>query len=165
MSDQTITCPNCKTEIKLTESLAAPLLEATRKEFERKITQKEADIAKREKVVRDAQSAIDQAKESVEAEVSAKLKVERAKIAEEEGRKAKLLAATDLEQKVKEVADLQQVLKDRDVKLGEAQNAQVELIRKQRELDVGEHRMRFAAAPPRQQRCEPGPCLVPWILA
>jgi hypothetical protein len=29
MSDQTITCPNCKTEIKLTESLAAPLLEAT----------------------------------------------------------------------------------------------------------------------------------------
>ena len=41
MSDQTITCPNCKTEIKLTESLAAPLLEATRKEFERKITQKE----------------------------------------------------------------------------------------------------------------------------
>jgi hypothetical protein len=60
MSDQTITCPNCKTEIKLTESLAAPLLEATRKEFERKITQKEADIAKREKTVRDAQSAIDQ---------------------------------------------------------------------------------------------------------
>jgi hypothetical protein len=57
MSDQTITCPNCKTEIKLTESLAAPLLEATRKEFERKITQKEADIAKREKAVRDAQSA------------------------------------------------------------------------------------------------------------
>jgi hypothetical protein len=49
MSDQTITCPNCKTEIKLTESLAAPLVEATRKEFERKIVQKEADIAKRER--------------------------------------------------------------------------------------------------------------------
>ena len=141
MSDQTITCPNCKTEIKLTESLAAPLLEATRKEFERKITEKEADIAKREKAVRDAQFAIDQAKESVEAEVSAKLKVERAKIAEEEGRKAKLLAATDLDQKVKEVADLRQVLKDRDAKLGEAQNAQAELIRKQRELDDAKREM------------------------
>ena len=141
MSDQTITCPNCKTEIKLTESLAAPLLEATRKEFEQKITQKEADIAKREKAVRDAQSAIDQAKESVEADVSAKLKVERAKIAEEEGRKAKLLAATDLDQKVKEVADLRQVLKDRDAKLGEAQNAQAELIRKQRELDDAKREM------------------------
>jgi hypothetical protein len=42
MSDQTITCPNCKTEIKLTESLATPLLEATRKEFERKIVQKDS---------------------------------------------------------------------------------------------------------------------------
>jgi hypothetical protein len=36
------------------------------------------------------------------------LKVERAKIAEEEGRKAKLLAATDLDQKAKEIADLRQ---------------------------------------------------------
>ena len=28
MTDTTIICPNCKTEIKLTESLAVPLLEA-----------------------------------------------------------------------------------------------------------------------------------------
>jgi hypothetical protein len=31
MSEPTITCPNCKSEIKLTESLAAPLIDATRK--------------------------------------------------------------------------------------------------------------------------------------
>jgi len=30
MTEPTIICPNCRTEIKLTESLAAPLLEATR---------------------------------------------------------------------------------------------------------------------------------------
>ena len=29
MAEPTVTCPNCKTEIKLTESLAAPLLEAS----------------------------------------------------------------------------------------------------------------------------------------
>ena len=34
MTEPTITCPNCKTEIKLTESLAAPLIVATRKQFE-----------------------------------------------------------------------------------------------------------------------------------
>jgi len=28
MTEPTITCPNCKTEIKLTESLAAPLIES-----------------------------------------------------------------------------------------------------------------------------------------
>ena len=32
MTEQTIVCPNCKTEIKLTESLAAPLIEVVRKQ-------------------------------------------------------------------------------------------------------------------------------------
>jgi hypothetical protein len=43
--------------------------------------------------------------------------------------------ATDLEQKTKEIIDLQEVLKQRDEKLAEAQKAQAEIIRKQRELD------------------------------
>lgn len=34
MTDPTIICPNCKTEIRLTESLAEPMLTATRKQFD-----------------------------------------------------------------------------------------------------------------------------------
>ena len=34
MTEPTITCPKCKEEIKLTESLASPLIESTRHEFE-----------------------------------------------------------------------------------------------------------------------------------
>jgi hypothetical protein len=49
--------------------------------------------------------------------------------------KARLLVATDLERKAKEIVDLRLVLRERDNKLAEAQNAQAELIRKQRELD------------------------------
>jgi hypothetical protein len=37
MNDPTITCPNCKTEIRLTESLAAPLIESTRRQYEKRI--------------------------------------------------------------------------------------------------------------------------------
>jgi len=48
MNEPTIICPSCKTEIKLNESLAAPLIEATRQQYEQKIAQKEADVAKRE---------------------------------------------------------------------------------------------------------------------
>ena len=44
MNKPTIICPNCRTEIKLTESLAAPLIEATRQGYEQKIAQKEADV-------------------------------------------------------------------------------------------------------------------------
>jgi hypothetical protein len=53
----------------------------------------------------------------------------------DEAKKAKLISATELEQKGKEIADLQEVLKQRNEKLAEAQKAQTELIRKQRELD------------------------------
>ncbi len=48
MTEPTITCPNCKTEIKLTESLAAPLLAATKQDFDKRLAQKDADIGKRE---------------------------------------------------------------------------------------------------------------------
>jgi hypothetical protein len=41
MTEQTIVCPNCKTEFKLTESLAAPLIEAVRKHYEQQLTQKD----------------------------------------------------------------------------------------------------------------------------
>ena len=45
MTEPTITCPNCKTEIRLTESLAAPLLAATRKQFEQQLSQKDEETA------------------------------------------------------------------------------------------------------------------------
>ena len=52
----------------------------------------------------------------------------------EEGKKARLASAAELEAKVRELGELQEVLKIRDEKLAEAQKAQAELIRKQRNL-------------------------------
>lgn len=141
MNEPTITCPNCKTEIKLTESLAAPLVEATRKQYEEKIAQNDAEVAKREAAIRLQEADLARAKESVDEQVAERLKHERAKIVAEEAKKARLILASDLEQKVREVADLQDVLKQREIKLGEAQAAQVDFIRKQRELDDARREM------------------------
>jgi hypothetical protein len=128
MNEPVIKCPQCKTEIKLTESLAAPLIEATRQEYERQLAQKESDVAKRE-------AEVLLQKQNVDALVATTLKAERTKIAEEEGRKARQLLANDLEQQAKEVAGLKEVLQDREGKLAEAQKTQADLLRKQRELD------------------------------
>jgi len=139
MMEPTIACPNCKTEIKLTESLAAPLIEAVRKQYEQQLTQKDSDIAKREQAMREKEKQLQAAKttldEQVANQVEEQLKKDRATIAADEAKKAKQAAATDLEQKARELTDLQEVLKQRDEKLAEAQNAQAELIKKQRELD------------------------------
>ncbi|MFY9268148.1 MAG: DUF2130 domain-containing protein [Candidatus Manganitrophaceae bacterium] len=139
MTEPTIICPNCKTEIKLTESLAAPLIESTRKQFQQQLAQKDNDITKREQAMREKEKQLADAKnkldEQVASQVEEQLKKDRTRIAEEEAKKAKLAAASDLEQKTRELADLQEVLKQRNEKLAEAQNAQAELIKKQRELD------------------------------
>src|SRR5260370_1206823 len=53
MNEPTITCPNCKTEIKLTESLAAPLIESTKKQYDDRIAAKEPEVARRQAAVRE----------------------------------------------------------------------------------------------------------------
>lgn len=135
MTEPTIICPQCKTEIKLTESLAAPLIESTRQEYEQRLAKKDTDVAKREATLREREQALVREKEAIDDQVAEKLRQERATIAAEEAKKAKLALTTDLEEKTQTIADLEEVLKQRDEKLAEAQKAQAELIRKQRELD------------------------------
>jgi hypothetical protein len=139
MSDPIIICPNCKTEIKLNESLAAPLIESTRKKFEQQLAQKDTEIATREHVMREKERLLADQKnkldEQIANQVDEKLKIERTRISAEETKKAKQAAANDLDLKSRELADLQEVLKSREEKLAEAQKAQAELIKKQRELD------------------------------
>ncbi|WP_454062724.1 DUF2130 domain-containing protein [Candidatus Nitrospira salsa] len=135
MTEPTIICPKCQTEIKLTESLAAPLLQTTKQDYERRLAQKDADSAKREAALGAREAAIAKERETLDSQVAEKLKHERVRISAEEAKKAKLAIGTDLEQKAKELSDLQTILKQRDEKLAEAQKAQAELIKKQRELD------------------------------
>lgn len=135
MTEPTITCPNCKTEIKLTESLAAPLIESTRRDFEQRLALKDSDIAKKEEVLREREEAVSKAKQAIDDQVAEKLVVERTRIASEESKKAKLALQSDIDQKARELAELQDVLTQRNAKLAEAQQAQADLIRQKRELD------------------------------
>jgi len=135
MAEPTIFCPQCKSEIKLTESLAAPLLESVRRDYEQRLSQKDNEISKREKFLNQRAESIEKAKQNLDHEIEQKLRSERARIVSEEAQKAKLAIGSDLEQKAKEINDLQQILQEQDKKLGEAQQVQAELLRKQRELD------------------------------
>lgn len=135
MNEPVINCPSCKSEIKLTESLAAPLVQATRAQYEKQMADKETALAVREKAAADKLAEAAQAKASVDEQVAVKLGAQRAQIAAEEAQKAKLLLGNDLAAKAQQLADLEQVLKDRDGKLAEAQKTQADLLKKQRELE------------------------------
>jgi len=89
MSEPTITCPQCKHEIKLNESLAAPFMEKAQRDFEARIA-----LAR-----------------------------------EDEAKKARLAASTDLNEKEKELSELKDTLKSRESKLAQAQKDQAEALK------------------------------------
>lgn len=135
MNEPTIICPNCQHELKLTESIAAPLIQKSQQQFEQRLAQKDQEILKREAVVRQQLESVEKSKETIADQVAAQLKVGRERVAAEEAKKARLALGADLDQRVKEIAELQKILEDKDAKLGEAQKVQADLMRKQRELD------------------------------
>jgi len=130
MNEPTITCPHCKAEVRFTEAHAAPLIRANKK-----IAEKETEIARRESAIQAQRAELARAVESIEHQFTTRLKTERERIAAEEATKARLLSVTDLESRSQEIADLQREIQQRDSKLAEAQKTQAELLRKQRELE------------------------------
>lgn len=122
-----IHCPHCQAEIKLTESLAAPLLKGKEQEFRRL----EGELRQRE-------GALQKQRECMEQEVSNRLVAERRKVADEEQRKARLTVGSELESKQRELEEMGALLQSREAKLAESQQAHAAVIRKQRELEERE---------------------------
>ncbi|MFY9642322.1 MAG: DUF2130 domain-containing protein [Rhodomicrobium sp.] len=132
--EPSIVCPKCQTEIKLTETLAAPLIEAIKRDSEAKLRQKEAEIVRREAAISAQQDAVAKDKEALEAQVVERLKAERKKVAEEEAKKARASFSLELHHKAQQLEDLTKAFNEREAKLAEAQKAQAEAVRKEREL-------------------------------
>ena len=131
MNEPTITCPHCNAELRLTEPLADPLIRTAREQYEKRIAQKEDDVARRESAIAAQRAELARAVEAIEQQVTSRLKIER-EIAAEEAKRAQL---SELQSKIDQVAHLQRELHERDNKLAEAQKAQAESSRKQRELE------------------------------
>ncbi len=136
-----IICPECKTSIKLTESLAAPLLEATRRDYERRLSQKDEEMQKREVGLQEKAEALAKDRQSLQEQLDRQLQQERVKIAAQEAEKARRALSVDLEEKAKTIVGLEDLLAQREAKLGEAQRAQAEWMRKQRELEDAKREM------------------------
>jgi hypothetical protein len=74
-------------------------------------------------------------RETLNEQVAIKMRSERVAIADAEARKARLALADDIGQRDRQLADLQQMLAANNAKLAEAQQAQADMLRKQRELE------------------------------
>lgn len=138
MDDAVITCPKCKAEIPLTETLTAPILEAERAKYrqyhEREMTKVREEAAAREAAVREKEGQLAKAQAGLDEQVEARTRAERGKIAEQEAARARLLVQDDLTAQFGEIKTLKEALQRRDEKLAQVQEAEAELLRKQRDL-------------------------------
>lgn len=125
MSEPQIICPNCHTEIRLTEGIIAPLVEESRKKIEQSFSEREIKL-------QNLQKSIDT---EVQNKLDHKLSLELSRISKEQFEKAKFEVSNELNIKNQELANLQETLKKQDAKLLSAQQAEVELLKKQRALD------------------------------
>ena len=128
-------CPNCNHEIRLTESLAAPLLAETRQRFQKQLASKDAEMARKVEALRLEREQLAKAREQVEEQVSNRLAAERSQLIAAEAKKARDAAAANLQAKEAEAAELRRNLEVNNAKLAEAQQQQAELMRRQRALD------------------------------
>ena len=135
MTNPQIVCPNCKTQIPVTDALAEPLVADARRRFEQQLAAKEADFGRREAQLRHAQDELSKAREAVDDQVAAKLKAERSTITQAEAKKARLALADEISARDQQLADLQHILATNTEKLAAAQKAQAEMLRKERKLD------------------------------
>lgn len=135
LEELTIKCTQCGNEIRLTESLAAPLIEATRKQYERQLAAKDSEVAAREAELRDSEAALSQKRAALDEEIAARLLGEQKRIAAEEAAKARKVVAADLDAKDAELATLQESLTNSASKIAELSRAQADLMRGKRELE------------------------------
>ncbi|MBX9654893.1 DUF2130 domain-containing protein [bacterium] len=135
-----ITCPNCQREIDLTEVID-PLLTCMRTHYEEKLSQRDLEVAHREKQLIKEQEAFRNFKRSIDQEVARRIDDQRAIIAAQESERARRLLGNDLMTQARELQLLQELLADRETRLADAQQTQADFLRQQRELEVAKREL------------------------
>jgi hypothetical protein len=134
-NEPTIECPECHAEIPLSQSLAAPLIESTKRHYEQRLTQIAERTKEREDELSRQKEQLQAARDELEADIAKRLDDARKTISAEEAKRAREVFAAEVGERDKQLEGLREILEQRNIKLAEAQQAQAQLLKKERELD------------------------------
>jgi hypothetical protein len=160
-TDPTLSCPNCRHAIKLTESLAAPLVAATRADYERRLAAQTEAVAA-EKLVLSAQQQANERRtaelaaaaesqqeqfaravqQQVREQVQQQLSHDRKTIAEEESARARQQVDDELQTQKANLDQQTRRIETLTQKLTAAQAAEADFLKKEQEL--GDKEREFA---------------------
>ena len=134
MNKQTdkIRCPKCNTLIPITETLQHQLTESVRKEYEGKLAEQkqlfeeqQKELDQKEKTLEEKEKNID---ETIQERLKSELKIQKKNIQEK--------VRKDIQDEISvEVEDLRSTLKEKEEKLEEAKKIELQLRKRERELE------------------------------
>jgi hypothetical protein len=137
--EQTMECPQCGYEMKVTESLAAPLIAAVERKYQQQMREQQAAIVGREQEVARRSAELEKkaadAERRVAEQVRLGLEAERKQLAAQEASRAKQMVASELERQASELKDREARLEALTGKLKVAQEQEAEFLRQKRALD------------------------------
>lgn len=141
MSDPVLECPNCGEKIRLTESLAGPILAQTRKEFENKLKEKDNLIEEKARVLQGEKDRLEAERAQLQERITAGVEAERERIAAQEKQRAEKLSALEVANQAKQLDEMKALVADRENKLSQSQQAQAQLMKQQREFEEEKRNM------------------------
>jgi hypothetical protein len=157
-NEQTMECPQCGYEMKVTESLAAPLIATVERKYQQQMREQQAVIAGREKEVANRSAELErqalEAERRVAEQVRVRLEAERKQLAMQETERAKLMVAGELERQASELKDREARLESLATKLKAAQEQEAEFLRQKRALDDERRELKLQVERQVQQELE-----------
>lgn len=123
----TITCPNCDTEIEISEVMSAQLRDEIRHELEKDVNVKRQQLTEREREIEKRRHELDEAEKSIAVTVRKQLAAERDKLEADAKAKAKEELGVELEDRDEQIAELHDRVKNAE---------ETELTIRKRERDL-----------------------------
>ncbi len=124
----TIICPKCKYEIEVTEVLSSQLRDQIRKEYDAELRKKEQEFQAKAQDLRRREQAVEASKQAIDAEVQVRLAKERVRVDQDALAKAREAVALEIQDRDTQLADAK-------TRLQQAQQAELDLRTKTRELE------------------------------
>lgn len=156
--EQRLQCPQCGYEIKVTESLAAPLVAAVERKYQQQMRDQQAALAGREQEVANRAAALErqaaEADRRMADQVRSRLEAERKQLAAQEAERAKQNVAAEIDRQANELRDRDARLESLTSKLKAAQEQEAEFLRQQRALDDERRELKLQVERQVQQELE-----------
>lgn len=139
MTDQTITCPNCSTDIPLSQALSDQVKKELSAELDQEEKQRRKLLEEERKKLEEMQAELKKNEQNLQEKISKGMEEEKRKMWKVAQEKAK-------EQTSKELKILEEELKEKATKLEKSEEHELEMRKKMRDLEEKEKKMELEIA-------------------